>query len=262
MDQEPEKAESFRLYSQRSISIATYFGGPLAAGILARRNFINLGKEQSGKSAFIIGIFATIFVFAMVFLIPGELIDKVPPALIPLVYTGIIYFVIEKFQGADLKEHKEKNRPFYSAWKATGIGAACMVLIFGSIVAIAFISPDEFDSKKYDAGIEAFKENESVALSIYSKFETASALEIVSFIDSSGIPAWKQNLMLLDELDNLDGIKDSFKKQNEHLRKYSTRQIELFELIKKSISENTNKYDQEIQNIQLQIEQILKQIQN
>ncbi|HEX5002747.1 MAG TPA: hypothetical protein VFW78_09630 [Bacteroidia bacterium] len=262
MDQESEQPEHFRLYSQRSISIATYFGGPLAAGILARRNFINLGKERSGKSALIIGIFSTILVFTSIFLIPGELIDRIPPALIPLIYTGIIYFVIEKFQGADLKEHKENKRPFYSAWKAAGTGAICLVLIIGSIVTVAYLTPDEFDSQKYYSGIETFKENESAALSIYSKFESATPLEIVSFIDSAGIPSWKQNLMILDEMDNLDGLTDNLKRQNDLLRKYSSSQIELFELIKKSIYENTNKYDHEMQNIQLEIEKILKQIQN
>ena len=41
--------ESKELYTQRAIGIATFFGGPLAAGILVRRNFINLGNEQYGK---------------------------------------------------------------------------------------------------------------------------------------------------------------------------------------------------------------------
>lgn len=34
-----------KLYSQKGISIATFFGGPLAAGYLIRQNFIALGKE-------------------------------------------------------------------------------------------------------------------------------------------------------------------------------------------------------------------------
>ncbi|GGH15012.1 hypothetical protein GCM10011418_16380 [Sphingobacterium alkalisoli] len=38
--------DTIQPYSQRAISIATYLGGPLAADILARQNFINLGEEE------------------------------------------------------------------------------------------------------------------------------------------------------------------------------------------------------------------------
>ena len=163
MNQETNQEKTFHLYSQRVISIATYFGGPLAAGILARQNFINLGKEQLGKNALIIGILSTILLFVGIFSVPDHIMDKIPNAVIPLVYTGIIYLILEKFQGSELKEHKENNRPFYSAWKATGIGAVCMLILLGGIFGYAFLSPDDFDTKKYDNGIAKFNKNEEKA---------------------------------------------------------------------------------------------------
>ena len=93
MIQEINKKETVELYSQRAISIATYFGGPLAAGILARQNFINIGKDQLGKNALIVSIISTVLLFAGIFSVSEEIMDKVPNALIPLIYTGIIYLI-------------------------------------------------------------------------------------------------------------------------------------------------------------------------
>ena len=59
-----------RFYSQRAITIATYLGGPLAAGYLVRQNFINLGKKDYGKYALIIGIVLTLLIIAAVMAIP------------------------------------------------------------------------------------------------------------------------------------------------------------------------------------------------
>jgi len=252
--------ETIELYSQRAISIATYFGGPLAAGILARQNFINLGEERLGKNALIIGIISTIFLFVGIFLIPEEIIDKVPNAIIPLLYTGIIYLVIEKYQGSKLKEHKENSRPFYSAWKATGVGAVCMLILLGGIFGYAYLSTDDFDTKKYDNGIAEFNTNEEKALKLFAIIKNGSPDKIISHIDDVGLPAWKQNLKLLDELDNIKGLSEQFKKQNRILRQYSILRIKAFELVRKSVSENTNRYDEEFGKLNQQIEELLKQL--
>jgi len=260
MNQETNQEKTFHLYSQRVISIATYFGGPLAAGILARQNFINLGKEQLGKNALIIGILSTILLFVGIFSVPDHIMDKIPNAVIPLVYTGIIYLILEKFQGSELKEHKENNRPFYSAWKATGIGAVCMLILLGGIFGYAFLSPDDFDTKKYDNGIAKFNKNEEKALLLFSIIETNNPDKIIEHIDNVGLPAWQENLKLLDDLDNIEGLYDQLKNQNEILRQYSKLRIEAFELIKKSVKEDSNKYGRGIEELNRQIDEILKKL--
>lgn len=260
MNQEINQKNTVELYSQRAISIATYFGGPLAAGILARQNFINLGKKELGKNSLIIGIASTILLFVGIFSVPEEIIDKVPNALIPLIYTGIIYMIIEKYQGTELKEHKENNRPFYSAWKATGIGAVSMLILVGGIFGYAFLSPDDFDAKKYDDGIVEFNKNEENALLLFSIIETSSQDEIIEHIDNVGLPAWKNNIELLDDLGKIEGLYDQFKKQNEVLRQYSKLRIESFELIRKAVEEDSNRYDRKIEELNLKIEEVLKKL--
>lgn len=138
MDQYFPPAAKFSLYSQRAILVATFFGGPMAAGILARQNFINLGDEKRGNQAFYIGIIATVLVFGLLFSLPQEWIEKIPRLAIPTVYMGIIYFLIQKFQGNELEHHKENQAPFYSLWKAFGIGLLCLLAMFVALFLYAF----------------------------------------------------------------------------------------------------------------------------
>jgi hypothetical protein len=250
---------TFRLYSQFAIGIATFFGAPLAAGILARRNFINLGKPQSGKFALLIGIFSTIFIFVGIFSLPDEIIDKVPNMVIPSIYTLIIYYVIEIYQGAALKEHKSNNRPFYSAWKAVGVGIASLAVIAVVVFGYIFLAPDDFDTKLYDAGIENFNSNENKALQLFSISEEDSS-QVIYHIDSIAIPAFKENLTIISNLDNIEGLTEPVKKQNELLRKYSKLRIECFELIRKAFAEKTDEYNEQIDELNTQIDEIIEEL--
>jgi hypothetical protein len=244
-----------KFYSQRAIIIATYFGGPLAAGYLARQNFINLGKEDYGMYSLIIGIISTLLIFIGIFSIPEHIIDKIPNPLIPLIYTGIIYVILEKLQGKELKEHKEKNGEFYSAWKAAGTGAICTVILLGGVLGYAYLSPDEFDTAKYDNGIATFNKNEEKALELFNFIETSSTQKSIDFIDKQGIPAWESNQQILNDLDKIEGLYDELIKQDQILRNYCNLRIEQFKLIKKSLTENTNAYDSEIQKVITQIDE-------
>lgn len=260
MNTEPNQKETFHLYSQRAISIATYIGGPLAAGILARQNFINLGKEELGKKALIISIVSTILLFVVIFSIPENLIDKIPSAVIPLVYTAIIYLIIEKTQGVEIKEHKSNNHPFYSAWKAVGIGAISSVILLIGIFGYAYLAPYPPYFEKYDEGIEKFAENEDKALHLFSIIETSSPNEIIEYIDNIGLPAWKENLVLINDLDNIEGIDEDLINQNKILKQYSNLNIEAFELIKKAFEEDTDKYAMEIDELNRKIEKKLSEL--
>lgn len=260
MNQEINQKNTVELYSQRAILIATYIGGPLAAGILARQNFINLGKEELGKYSLIIGIVSTLLLIVGIFSIPEEIIDKVPNLVIPLIYSGIIYLIIEKYQGTELKQHKENNLPFYSAWKATGIGFVSMLILVGGIFGYALLSPDDFDTKKYDNGMVEFSKNEENALLLFSIIDSSSSDKIIRHIDNVGLPAWKNNIELLDNLDKIEGLHDQLKKQNEILRQYSKLRIETFELIRRAVEEDSNKYDRKIEELNFQIDEVLKKL--
>lgn len=236
-----------RFYSQRAIAIATFFGGPLAAGYLVRQNFINLDKEDYGKYALIIGVLSTLLIFVVIFSIPEHIIEKIPSPLIPAIYTLIIYFIIEKLQGEKLNEHKKSNGEFQSAWKAAGVGFICTVIISGGVLGYVYLATDNFDAKKYDSQLAIFSENESIALELFNKIEHSQKQELLTFIDSIGLPLWEINIKILDELDKMEGIYEELIIQNGILRNYCNLRIEQYKIIRNAVF-----YDATIDEIEMQ----------
>ena len=119
-----------KFYSERAVLIGTFFGGPLVAGILVRRNFLNVGNEEHGRLSLLISIAATVIIFGGITLIPESIADRIPNVVIPTIYSAIIYQIVKHVQGDTLKAHKENNGEFYSVWRAVGIGTLCLVAIF------------------------------------------------------------------------------------------------------------------------------------
>ncbi len=253
--------ESKKLYSQKAISIATYIGGPLAAGILIRQNSLSLGREKEGRNALIFGIVSTFLLFAAIFSVPEHIIDKVPNSLLPLIYTGIIYLIVEKIHGIELNNHKEQNGEFYSGWRAAGIGSIGMVIIVAFIFAFVFLSPNmqDFDTAAYDSGVSQFTENEAKALVIYNKFETTPPRTIISELNK-GIVLWKENQKILEKLNQIENLPSELMAQNKALIQYCNLRIEHSNIIIKAVSEDTDKYVPQIESIGNQINDILEKL--
>lgn len=251
-----------KLYSQKGISIATFFGGPLAAGYLIRKNFKALDKEREGLISIILGIIFTAAVFVPLFMLPEEIIDKIPNQLIPGIYTLIIYGIVEAVQGKDLKIHKEEQRQFESNWKATGIGFLSMLVLGSVIVAYIFTSPDitsELD-EEITQKMEQISINEDKALRIYRMDpNTSTKEELLKAVKDEGIFYWNQNLQLLEEIQKVE-LEESYAKYVNKLFIYNRTRQETYILILKSISEETDKYNTEIEQKNRSIEVLLKEI--
>lgn len=255
--------ENKKLFSQKAIAIATYFGGPVAAGYLIKKNYQAHEQEDNGKKAFIIGIVSTLLLFAGIFSIPEHIIDKIPNALIPAIYTGIIYLIVEKIQGQWLKEHKESGGEFYSGWKATGIGAIFMVILLGIIASVAFMSGDlakpDFDTTTYDKEVATFVENENKSLAVFNVINSAEPQYLIREF-SKGVVLWKENREIINRLKALENLPIELQEQNELLSKYCDLRIEHNEVILKALTEETDKYISEIERITLEINKILEKM--
>ena len=252
--------EKIKLYSQRAIAIATYFGGPLAAGILIRKNSLNLGREKEGLIALIVGTVSTILLFWGIFQIPEPIIDKIPNVLFPAIYTGIIYLIVEKMHGQILKMHKEEGNEFYSYWKATGIGFICAVILFGGIFAYAYYSPEDFDVKTYDTELKKFQANELEAMKVFDMLNHSSKYEIVTFIEQIGIPKWQENIEILNKMSNIENLPEKLQKQNKLLLEYSTIRIEAYKLMSEAVLNESSEYDEEIIKKHTRIEEIISEL--
>lgn len=257
--------ETKRFYSQRAITIATYFGGPLAAGYLVKKNYEALEQPDNARKSLIIGIVTTIMIFAGIFAIPEEIIDKIPNALIPLIYTGGIYLIVERVQGESLKNHKESGGEFYSGWKAAGVGAVAMLILAVGIAITAFIAGDlsnkqpDFDGATYDKEVARFVDNENKSLAVFDVIETQEPDYLIKEF-SKGIVLWKENKKIVERMNSIENLPIKLKDQNTLLLKYCDLRIQHNEIIIKTISEDTDKYASEIEKIGFQINKILEEL--
>ena len=131
----------FKLYQDRAIYVGTFLGGPLVTGYLAADNFRQLGEPAKAKTTWIVAIVATIIIFGGIMLIPN--MEKVPNYLIPLIYTLIARFLIQKYQGAAIKNHIDTGGQTYSTWRAVWIGLVGLVVVLAILVAIVFLTQQE-----------------------------------------------------------------------------------------------------------------------
>ena len=130
----------YKLYNDRSIYVGTFLGGPLVAGYLAAENYKKLGQAAKVKNAWIIALIATLAILGAIFFIPG--LEKIPNYLIPLIYTAIAQFLIQKFQGNAIKAHIAQGGQIYSTWRAVWIGLIG-VLVLVALVAVLMLVTDK-----------------------------------------------------------------------------------------------------------------------
>lgn len=251
--------ENLKFYSQKAIAIATYFGGPLAAGILIRRNCLNLGNEKQAVNSLIIGIISTIFIFVGIFMVPENIIEKIPNVIIPAIYTGIIYLIVEKIQGNVLKSHKEANGEFYSGWKAAGIGAVSMVIIAAGMFGYIMLSEQQYNygNEIYSNEIDKFVQNEENALKVFQNMETGDKEYLLKEFNK-GLVLWNVNNEIIDKVMKMDDIPTEMNSLHPRLKIYCELRIKHYSLIIKALSEDTDKYENEIRIIGLKIENILE----
>lgn len=254
------KTEKIKLYSSKAIGGATFLGGPLAASYMIGENFKALDKPKESKNTLIIGIIFTIILFAGIFIVPEKIIDKIPRQLIPLIYTAIALGIVEWKQGNILKLHKESGNSFYSGWRAAGIGFISLIIISIGILGYVFLTTDNTVYDNYDQEISVFSKNEEETLVFYDHLDTESNFSLVKELENTTIPKWKKNIEIINKTSKLENLPVELIQQNKLLLKYSELRLETFQLFKKAINENTDKYLPQIQKLHIEIDEQLKKL--
>jgi len=252
--------KDIKLYSSKAISGATFLGGPLAAGYLIGENFKAIDKPIEGRNSLIIGIISTIILFGGIFMIPQNIIDKIPRQLIPLIYTGIIWGIVEWKQGDILKAHKENNNTFFSGWRAAGIGFISLLILGIGIFGYVFLSTDNELYEKYDTELTLFSKNEKETLVFYDNLNTETDYSLLKELNEKTIPKWKENINIINRTNQFENLPSELIKQNEILLKYSELRIQAFELLKKAIKEDTDVYAKQLEQIHIQINNEIKKL--
>ena len=254
------KTKDIKLHSTKAIGGATFLGGPLAAGYLIKENFNALNKPHEGRKSLIIGIITTIVLFGGIFMVPEKIIDKIPNPVIPLIYTLIILGIVERKQGEILKKHKEYGNPFYSGWRAAGIGFVSLLIIGIGIFGYTYLTTDTELYEKYDIEISKFSKNENETLVFYDHLNTETTYSLIKELDEKTIPKWRENINIIRNTNSLGNLPSEIIEQNKTLLKYSELRIQAFELFRKAIKEDTDKYSQQLEQIHIEIDKELEKL--
>ena len=119
-----------KIYSVRSIRIATLIGGPLAAAYLMATNFKKLGEENNVFKTWLWSIVIFITVLAISFL----LTPSIPAIVYNVVYFGIASFFVEKYQAAKIDTHISSGGLAYKTYRAVLIAIACTLILVAIIL--------------------------------------------------------------------------------------------------------------------------------
>ncbi len=115
------------------------------------------------------------------------------------------------------------------------------------------------DLPKFEQAMERFQQLEEKALSIYSLPETTEDDEFLDAIDELGIESWKECIAILQSLKTLN-LPKMLEEQNNKLLIYAELRLQSFELIYKSVEEQSDRYDSKIDSLYNEINAVLESI--
>lgn len=140
--------------------------------------------------------------------------------------------------------------------KPITIGILAIVFSIGSFGIVKNISSD---IGKYDKDMQLFVQLEQKALGLFRLPQTSTDEQILFEIENNGIKNWEESLKLIEKVDKYD-LPDALNLRNERLKEYCQLRIKSYKTIQKAISEGTNKYDNEINGFNIEIEKIINEL--
>ena len=129
---------SGKLYKDRSLWVATFFGGPLAAGYILAENFKSLGKTSTSRNTWIYTILITILLFVAVFNIPDNI--PFPNQIIPIISILVANWILTNSQGKQINRHVEAGGEVYSTWRGLLIGVICLLITLTVVIGVFFVA--------------------------------------------------------------------------------------------------------------------------
>jgi len=132
------------------------------------------------------------------------------------------------------------------------------LLIYGLIKTAPQYISNELGN--YNKLMNEFAIFEEKAISISRLGSNASDQQVLYIIQEEGIPNWRKCHDIISQMDSIQNLPPELKEQNKLLKQYCEYRIEEFMLLEKSISEQTNQYDQQISEYHKKINLILQQM--
>jgi hypothetical protein len=127
-----------KLYKDKSLWIACFFGGSLAAGYILAENFKTFGEPSNSRSTWIYSILATVLVFIAAFNIPDSV--PFPNQFIPFISVLVAHLIFTNVQGKKINRHIEAGGELYSGWRALLVGVICLLITLVIIIGVIFVT--------------------------------------------------------------------------------------------------------------------------
>lgn len=215
-----------KLYTLNAIAVGTFLGGPLAGGVMVRRNLLHLGRPSGASLPLAIAGAATVLMLLFLAMLPSGTAENFPKSFLPAIYLGWIVHWSRKAMGPELERRKEAGAAFYSGWRTFGVGVASMAVTFGLAGAVFALAPQSSNDAAYQRGWERVVANETRAqgLSTLASQEGTTEQDMVNFIDQTYQPAWDDSEQAVTEMESLKMLDKSMTAQRTELRKYVTLQ--------------------------------------
>lgn len=183
------------VFTLRSITIATFLGGPLAAGVLIYRNFVCFGRRKAAYATLALGLFLIISAVFVLMTIPEKLDSIYIKMVIPAFYTTAVALFAKKYQGHLIEEHLKKGFD-KAAWWLTPLFSAAML---ATVVVIYYASMLSLPFKGYEK-IDFLYRN--VRLHAQSEIEEKDFEKIAALIKASQFFEGAKGTLFLDKNDH------------------------------------------------------------
>lgn len=249
--------DSKKLYTPQAIAFATLLGGPIATGFLIRKNYIAMGDEVKALYSIILGIFATLLLLTPILLTPDSVPDNSLSSIIPLINGFVGYYLADWLQGKQIREHKELHGSVFTIARASGIGVLFSLGMFIVVLGFHSFSWNEKASKTLQQDFAQFQKNETEAIEIFNHLEAKDPQTILLEINI-GLNKWQENLIIIQKIQNTEGISNDLQEQTTQLTKYCKLRTEELKIIQRSILQNNDKDLYKIHVIEKEIDKLLK----
>ena len=130
----PAGKSAYTLYDARAVALATFFGTPVAGGILMALNYRRLGRPGPAFTMITAAVVGT----GLLVLVGWD----IPHGLDSMIAIGVMFAmkaIAKSLQGDTIAEHVAGGGKLASRWSAFWIGLTTLALLFGSIVLVLYM---------------------------------------------------------------------------------------------------------------------------
>jgi hypothetical protein len=247
--------ENVKLFSRKSIALATFLGGIGAGFMLIGLNFRNTGSPRLATVTISGGLILMVIYLFLIFILPEDDLNKFVFMVLPLALTVLMYYVSDQLQGNMLIHHAENGYPFYSRWIAAGIGGVFMMVVFGSAYIYSSVEVDKAVDQ-YNRLSDEVNEYDAIALEAYHYLDMGDSVGARKYIVQTAFPALDKMENLINEMLQVEYISDDEQLELERYKEYLYWRRQAFHYITQGIEEGCNHYQLQIHEAHLKIDSL------